>query len=142
MIDFVLLRSRFPRTSFENSGASPEGRILDRGGSPRKALRQTPNSHCWGAWSPYNKDIRFGDGRLPVPAVYEGEQITPMRLFPSLHHRRGAQARQRAASREGGEYVESNSFTPSAVIFLRLRAIALALRRPRYSLSRYTLAPL
>src|SRR5213593_4860896 len=30
-----------------------------------------------------------------------------MSIFPSLHHRRGAQARQRAASRKGGEAASS-----------------------------------
>jgi len=37
-----------------------------------------------------------------VSAVYEGVNQGEWRVFLSSHHRRGAQARQRAASREGG----------------------------------------
>src|SRR5204862_328375 len=89
--------------SFESTGASPARRILDRGDSPRTALPQTPNSQCWEAWSPYRKDIKFGDGRLPVPAVYEGEQITLMRLFPLLAPQQGGVAASSTKFREATE---------------------------------------
>src|SRR5206468_9466770 len=49
-----------------------------------------------------SQSIAGGDSVSTVAAVYGGVNKLESSIFPSLHHRREAQARQRAASRRGG----------------------------------------
>src|SRR5213593_5188794 len=88
--DFVLSKSRFPRTSFESTAASPGEPTLDRGDNPHTALPQIPDSHCWEVSSPYRQGYQVQAISTPLKpkpmrAGSEHELLPRNRRLESRH---------------------------------------------------------